>query len=149
MLEYKKGRTLKEWLFAEKKVFAPEEICRIGAQIFEILEYLQEKGVVHGDISISNVIDDGEKVSLLDFGLARWEDGRENLFSLDYARTADTLLYLLYSGYSGKGNAPWYEELELTAEQKEFLMTLMRPGGTNAGAGEIRRQFQILFAPRE
>ena len=76
VLEYKEGRTLKEWLFKEKKVFTPGEIFRIGSQLFEVLAYLHGRNVVHGDISISNVVYDTERISLLDFGLARYADGQ-------------------------------------------------------------------------
>ena len=44
--------------------------------MFEVLEYLHGRNVVHGDISVANVTDDGEKISLLDFGLARYATGR-------------------------------------------------------------------------
>ena len=97
VLGYKEGRTLSEWLFNEKRVFSKEEIFQIGCQVFEILIYLHRRNVVHGDISVANVIYDGENISLLDFGLARFADRRNIRFSLDYARAADVLLYLLYS----------------------------------------------------
>ena len=126
VLEYMEGISLKKRLFTEKKVFAGEEILRIGTQLFDILAYLHSCGVVHGDISLSNIVDDGKKVSLIDFGLARYvrEGQKEGGFSLDYARTADVLIHLLYSSYSGGGDRPWHEELPLSREQKHFLKRL-------------------------
>ena len=145
VLEYKDGFTLEQWLFEKKKVFTAEEIYRIGSQIFEVLEYLHSRSVVHGDISAANVTDNGEKISLLDFGLARYADGRNIRFSLDYARAANVLLYLLYSGYGGKGDRPWHEELPLSGEQKEFLRKLMEPKEQFADTGEVRRLFEKNF----
>lgn len=147
VLEYKEGFTLEQWLFTKKKVFNSEEIYRIGSQLFEVLEYLHSRNVVHGDISAANVTDDGKRISLLDFGLARYADGRNIRFSLDYARAANLLLYLLYSGYEGKGDQPWHEELPLSGEQKEFLKKLLEPEEKFKDTGEVRRAFIKLFCP--
>ena len=145
VLEYKEGPTLEQWLFERKKVFSSEEIYRIGSQIFEVLEYIHSRNVVHGDISVANVTDNGVKIALLDFGLARYADGQNIRFSLDYARAANVLLYLLYSGYEGKGRRPWHEELPLSGEQKEFLKKLMEPEEKFRDTGEVRREFKNLF----
>lgn len=115
-------------------------------QIFDVLEYLHSRNVVHGDISVANVTYDGKKTALLDFGLARYADGRNIRFSLDYARAANVLLYLLYSGYTGKGNRPWYEELSLSGEQKEFLKKLLDPEKVFEDACELKQRFQRCFA---
>lgn len=145
VLEYKEGLTLEQWLFEKKKVFTSEEIYRIGLQIFEVLEYLHERGVVHGDISVANVTYDGEKISLLDFGLSRYEDGKNIRFSLDHARAANILLYLLYSGYTGKGNLSWNEELPLSNEQKDFLRNMLDPGTRTENTSEVKRWFHVCF----
>ena len=145
VLEYKEGLTLEQWLFDRKKIFTSGEIYRIGSQMFEVLEYLHGRNVVHGDISVANVIDDGEKISLLDFGLARYADGENIRFSLDYARAANVILYLLYSGYEGKGRRPWHEELPLTGEQREFLKKLLEPEEQFRDTGTVRHEFEKIF----
>lgn len=145
VLEYKEGLTLEQWLFDRKKIFTSGEIYRIGSQMFEVLEYLHGRNVVHGDISVANVTDDGEKISLLDFGLARYADGENIRFSLDYARAANVILYLLYSGYDGKGSRPWHEELPLTGEQKVFLKKLLEPEEQFRDTGTVRHEFEKIF----
>lgn len=145
VLEYKEGLTLEQWLFDRKKIFTSGEIYRIGSQMFEVLEYLHGRNVVHGDISVANVTDDGEKISLLDFGLARYADGENIRFSLDYARAANVILYLLYSGYEGKGRRPWHEELPLTGEQREFLKKLLEPEEQFRDTGIVRHEFEKIF----
>lgn len=145
VLEYKEGLTLEQWLFDRKKIFTSGEIYRIGSQMFEVLEYLHGRNVVHGDISVANVTDDGEKISLLDFGLARYADGENTRFSLDYARAANVILYLLYSGYEGKGRRPWHEELPLTGEQREFLKKLLEPEKQFRDTGTVRHEFEKIF----
>ena len=145
VLEYKEGLTLEQCLFDRKKIFTSGEIYRIGSQMFEVLEYLHGRNVVHGDISVANVTDDGEKISLLDFGLARYADGENIRFSLDYARAANVILYLLYSGYEGKGRRPWHEELPLTGEQREFLKKLLEPEEQFRDTGTVRHKFEKIF----
>ena len=145
VLEYKEGMTLEQWLFDRKKIFTSGEIYRIGSQMFEVLEYLHGRNVVHGDISVANVTDDGEKISLLDFGLARYADGENIRFSLDYARAANVILYLLYSGYEGKGRRPWHEELPLTGEQREFLKKLLETEEQFRDTGTVRHKFEKIF----
>lgn len=147
VLEYKDGLSLKEWLFGKKKVFSRNEILRIGTQLFEILEYLHSRGIVHGDISTANVIDDGEQTCLIDFGLARYvrKGQKEGGFSLDFAGMAELLLYLLYSSYRGDGRRPWHEELPLTEEQKYFLKRLFGTEEEFLSASEAGREFAGCF----
>ena len=148
VLEFKEGASLEEWLFKRKKVFSPEEIYRIGSQLFGVLEYLHSRNVVHGDISVSNLTYDGEKLSLLDFGLARYADGRNIRFSLDYARTANVLIYLLYSGYSGRGDRPWHEELPLSEGQRGFLRRMLEKEEAFRDTEEAAEAFQKYFSPQ-
>ena len=68
-------------------------------------------------------------------------------FSLDYARAADVLIYLLYSGYEGEGSRPWHEELALDEKQKEFLRNLMEPVEVYESTEEVRRLFKAYFTP--
>ena len=145
VLEYKEGASLEEWLFKRRKVFSPEEIYRIGSQLFDILKYLHGRNVVHGDVSAANLLYDGEKLSLLDFGLARYADGRNIRFSIDYARTANVLIYLLYSGYSGKGDRPWHEELPLSEGQKDFLKRLLGLKNKFTDTETVRKEFIRSF----
>ncbi len=147
VLEYKEGASLEEWLFKRRKVFSPEEIYRIGSQLFDILKYLHGRNVVHGDVSAANLLYDGEKLSLLDFGLARYADGRNIRFSIDYARTANVLIYLLYSGYSGKGDRPWHEELPLSEGQRGFLRRMMEREEAFRDTAEAAGEFQKYFSP--
>ena len=149
VLEYKEGASLEEWLFKRRKAFSPEEIYRIGSQLFDILKYLHGRNVVHGDVSAANLLYDGEKLSLLDFGLARYADGRNIRFSIDYARTANVLIYLLYSGYSGKGDLPWHEELPLSEVQRGFLRRMMEREDAFRDTAEAAEKFQKYFSITE
>lgn len=148
VLEYMEGETLADGLFKKKKIYSSEEVLRIGGQLFDILEYLHSRSVVHGDISIANVVDDGNKVSLIDFGLARYERKGGADFRLDHARAANVLIYLLYSGYPDAGSRPWHEELPLEEKQRKFLLELMKPDekdGCCGTASDIKKRFLECF----
>lgn len=126
VLSQQPGITLKSWLFDRRKSFSRAEIYRIGTQLLDVLVYLHSRSVIHGDISLSNVMDDGKHASLIDFGLARYMPTRQGTdvrghesgahskpasahnaesavipdsgrIDLDHARLADVLLYLMYS----------------------------------------------------
>lgn len=145
VLEYLEGKTLKDWLFMEKRVFSKGEIFRIGSQLLGILLYLHGRNVVHGDLSVANVVDDGSRAALIDFGLARYSDGKDVRFGLDYARFANVLLYLLYSGYTGDGKQPWHEALPLSEPQKDYLQNMLKPTEVFGDTQEALREFEISF----
>ena len=146
VLEYKEGASLEEWLFKRRKVFSPEEIYRIGSQLFDILKYLHGRNVVHGDVSAANLLYDGEKLSLLDFGLARYMDDISITPDQDHACFGNLLLYLLYSRYHGKKFGAWYQELDLPAAQELFLKRLLGLGQKYTSTPEVRKAFLEVFS---
>ncbi len=148
VLEYKKGKTLKHWLFRDHKVFSDSEIFRIGSQLFDILIYIHSRSVVHRDISIANITDDGEHISLLDFGLARYTDPEGGFLpSLDFPYVGNVLLYLLCSGYKGDRKKPWHEVLPLTSAQKHCLLRMVELEEPFHDTKEAAEAFHSSFFP--
>jgi serine/threonine protein kinase len=147
VLEQKHGDTVEAILFKQKHRFTNKEIFNTGQQLLEIIKYLHEKGIVHRDIRIPNVLIDGDKVSLIDFGLARWVDNKRYTRDIDFLYFGDFLLYLLYSSYKkGKQKSrPWYEELSLTYVQRMFLKRLLKLEEPYKDIDEIARDFQTTF----
>jgi len=127
VLEYKKGVTIEELIFAENHVFGRKEIYRIGMQIINILKYLHERNIVHRDIRVPNTLYDGNKVSLIDFGLARWINQKRYTVDVDFSYLGDFLLHLYYTSFEPKDNKKkaWYEELDLRHDEVLFLKRLM------------------------
>lgn len=146
-LEHKDGETIETMLFKHKHHFTEREICNIGAQLIGIIRYLHEKGVVHRDIRIPNMLLDGAALSLIDFGLAGWEDNASYRKGSDFSYLGDLLLYLLYSSYrKGKGKSrPWYEELPLTPAQRLFLKRLLRMETPYPDIDAVAQDFQRAF----
>lgn len=150
VLEFKPGNTFKDLLFKYNHQFTREEFFNIGVQLIEIIRYLHDKGVVHRDIRIPNVLLNKGEVYLIDFGLARWADQNLNPYDLDYSYLADFFLYLLYSSYPKKAKhqkLPWYEELSLTYDQKMFLKKLFGLEPVYKNICDIESDFINVFKP--
>lgn len=119
-------------LLCEGHVFSMDEIASIGASLIETVAHCVSRGVLHGDIRPANVLVDKQgRVSLVDFGLARFFD-RSLAESAPFTYAADdvdgiveTLLFLLYSDrtrvLAGKRGRPWFDELDISDAQRSFL----------------------------
>jgi serine/threonine protein kinase len=57
--------------FEQSGSFTPTEVVRIGCAVADALEYAHQKGVVHRDIKPDNILLEGERVLVADFGVAR------------------------------------------------------------------------------
>ena len=68
VMELAPGQTLEARLRAGP--LPEEEVLRIGATLADALATLHAAGVIHGDIKPANVMSDGERLCLVDFGAA-------------------------------------------------------------------------------
>ncbi|HJR50251.1 MAG TPA: serine/threonine-protein kinase [Gemmatimonadales bacterium] len=57
--------------FEQTGTFTPDEVVRIGRAVADALAFAHEKGVVHRDIKPDNILLEGERVLVADFGVAR------------------------------------------------------------------------------
>jgi tRNA A-37 threonylcarbamoyl transferase component Bud32 len=71
VLELIEGPPLSKML-GERGPMSPTEVARLGAKLAESLAYIHERGVVHRDVTPSNVLCDAAgHARLVDFGIAR------------------------------------------------------------------------------
>ncbi|WP_298200005.1 protein kinase family protein [Desulfosporosinus sp.] len=147
VLEFKEGRTFEDIIYLDKRVFEREEIYRVGSQLVGILKYLHSKGIVHRDIRVPNTLYDGQKVNLLDFGLARWFNNEKYRADMDFAFLGDFLLHLYYSSFDFKGykKRPWYYELKLGQKELLFLKRLMGVEQRYKSILEVEHEFLETF----
>lgn len=147
ILEYVEGKVFEDILREEGHKFKRDEIYKTAGQILEIVEILHKNNIVHRDIRLPNVIlkKDGE-LSLIDFGLSRTID-ENHMKDIDYWFTGDFLIHLYYSSYKGKDTEeerPWFEELDLTSDEKIFLKRLMGIEGKYQSIDEIKSQLEKI-----
>ena len=147
ILEYKQGVTLEDLIFNQGHVFTRAEIYSIGKQLIDIMKYLNEKGIVHRDIRVPNILLDGSRVYLVDFGLARWVDNEKYKADIDFSYFGDLLIHLFYTAYTDKPKKgrPWYEELALSTKELIFLKKLIGIENRYMSITEVELGFEELF----
>ncbi|OAS22048.1 serine/threonine protein kinase [Paenibacillus oryzisoli] len=144
--EYIQGRTVEDLIFEEGARFEEKDALRFIRQLLNIVQFIHEEGIVHLDIRIPNVILEGDRMSLIDFGLAA-RLGEPARLALDAdedlirRRTVDVtsdlyaighfLLYMLYSTYELKEEQEeaargWEQELPITAHTKRIIRKLLQ-----------------------
>jgi serine/threonine-protein kinase len=81
VMEWVEGRLLRQVLTAHGKL-SPERAIRIAIAICEALDYIHGKGVVHRDLKPENImIDAGDHIKLIDFGIAGNQGSRRLTFA--------------------------------------------------------------------
>lgn len=156
VLERMPGDSLATWLFERRHVFGPVEVAGIGSQLADALVALHEAGAAHGDLRPANILYDGERVSLIDFGLSRQEEDGAEVFAAacaaDIAGFADLVLYLRYSSFdSSRRGGSWRDELPLAPAQRRFLEEALAGAdmlGSALSAREARTRFLDAFSSR-
>ncbi len=67
-IEFIKGDPLRRFV---KQRLPKEKILDILIQTASIVQYLQSRNIIYGDLKDKNLIYDGEKITLIDFGMSR------------------------------------------------------------------------------
>ncbi|MDP4161198.1 MAG: protein kinase family protein [Bacillota bacterium] len=147
VLEFKEGKTFEDIIYLDKYVFERAEIYRVGRQLIEILKYMHSKSIVHRDIRVPNALYDGQKVNLVDFGLARWINNEKYRADMDFAFLGDFLLHLYYSSFQLKGfkKRPWYDELQLQPKELSLLKRLMGVDQRYTSIFDVEHDFYETF----
>lgn len=147
ILEYIEGKVFEDLLAVDKYEFSKDEIYKVGLQLLELVEILHNKGIVHRDIRLPNVIlKENKDIALIDFGLARIIDNKRYVKDVDYWFIGDFLIHLYYSSYKATDSEdkPWYEELDLNSEEEIFLKKLMNIEENYKSIEEIRKQLEKI-----
>jgi len=80
VMEWVEGRELRKFLMQQRKL-TPARAVAIMARICQAVDYIHSRGVVHRDLKPENVmIDNADRIRLIDFGIASCESVRRLTF---------------------------------------------------------------------
>jgi serine/threonine-protein kinase len=93
VMEWVEGRLLRAILNEERKL-PIERAVNLTLQICDALDTMHKHGVVHRDLKPENVmVDDADRIKLIDFGIAKKEDARRLTF-VEVSKTLGTPDYI-------------------------------------------------------
>ena len=155
VFEYVEGPTLKSLLGAQESL-SVDKAYELMAQILDGVAYAHERGVVHLDLTPSNIIIDPDQIPrIMDFGLARsaWHQQTAGAY------TIGTLRYMTPEHFSGAELGPHTDVFALCLIFYELfagrpalqggsaaeIMQLLLHGSLDLGALAGKPQFQPLM----
>ena len=101
VMEWVDGRLLRQILHERGKLPA-ERAVTIALRISEVLEYIHKHGIVHRDLKPENImIDDQDRVKLIDFGIAA-KSGARRLTFTNLSQVMGTAEYISPEQVKGK-----------------------------------------------
>jgi len=74
VMQYIDGKTVRETFYTARK----EDVIKISKEIGKIIGLLHSNGIIHGDLTTSNMIIKNNKIFLIDFGLGEFSKKIEN-----------------------------------------------------------------------
>jgi serine/threonine protein kinase len=101
VMEWVEGKLLRQILNEQKKL-PPERAVKIALAICEALEYIHSHGIVHRDLKPENImVDDQDRIKLIDFGIAGKEGARRLTFA-KFSQVMGTPEYISPEQVKGK-----------------------------------------------
>jgi eukaryotic-like serine/threonine-protein kinase len=80
VVDYFEGAEFSDYVGDNFKKLSITRKSEMGEKILKACSYLHKKGIIHGDIHLSNIlVNSQEEIRLIDFGLANHSNPRENL----------------------------------------------------------------------
>ncbi len=134
VMEHVQGTTLAELADLRGGRMAPDELFPLVRPLFPALSELHESGLIHRDISPENIMLEGGRIRLIDFGCARESVGGD--------ATMTSMLKVGYAPieqYSREGQGTWTDVYALCATLYRCLTGVTPPASVDRIIGDDLR----------
>jgi serine/threonine protein kinase, bacterial len=163
IMEFLEGQNIEELIFYQRKRFNEKDSFRILLEILPIIQYFHEKGIIHRDLRLPNILIKNKQVFIIDFGLAVFCDEkdpipyesmpqekrlfREISFASDFYALGHFVLFLLYSDYQASSlkNRSWEEELNIGNDSKRIIRKLLKLDSCYEHVSEIIKDVEQVL----
>jgi serine/threonine protein kinase, bacterial len=162
LMERKEGKTVEQLIFQENRKFSEKESFRFLKKVLQVVKVIHEKGIVHMDLRIPNIILNSDEIYIIDFGLAHYLKSKpvsvkkKDYFKVptipnDLYELGHFLLFLLYSSYEPGENVKreksWQDELTLTPLAKKIILKLLQVEAPYLSVDDVLKDVnQLLFS---
>jgi serine/threonine protein kinase, bacterial len=155
VMELVKGKNVEELIFYDNQKFNEKASFQILLDVLKVVKYIHEKGIIHRDLRLPNILFKGNEIFIIDFGLAVFCNEtdpnpyesmplekrlfREIAFASDFYALGHFVLFLLYSDYQSSSfkNKSWEEELQIGIESKQIIRKLLKLETSYENANDI------------
>ncbi|OMP66342.1 serine/threonine protein kinase [Domibacillus epiphyticus] len=162
VMEYIEAPNFEELIFHQKKEYNERETFSVLLNILHVVKYFHDQKIVHRDLRIPNILWDGIRPYVIDFGLARSLDEqnavlpkkeKENMLfreisvQSDFFALGHFVLFLLYSQFEpqSKKEKSWEEELDLSAAAKKMIRRMLQLDHSYESADELMIDVESFF----
>jgi serine/threonine protein kinase, bacterial len=144
VMEFIEGQNLEELIFYQGQRFNERDSFRIVLDVLKLIHYFHEKGIIHRDLRLPNILINDNQVYIIDFGLAVFREEKDRItsesmplekrlyreitFASDFYALGHFALFLLYSDYqiSSVKDKSWEEELNLGKDSRRIIRRLLK-----------------------
>ncbi|WP_066324609.1 serine/threonine protein kinase [Anoxybacteroides amylolyticum] len=162
VMEYIDGETVESLIFEAGKMYTEQEALVVLQRVLEIVQFIHEKGIVHRDLRIPNILLKNDRVYIIDFGLARFLGEKTPLIDTyplekklrreidvksDIYALGHFLLFLLYSSYqpNTKEECSWEEELNLSEPVRMMLRKMLQIDEPFRDISELMKEIEQMM----
>ncbi|MED4018877.1 MULTISPECIES: serine/threonine protein kinase [Sutcliffiella] len=145
VMEYIKGKNFEDLVLSDDQKYNEQESLSLLLQVLNIVKYIHSKRIVHQDLRLPNIIKDGNRLYIIDFGLA--VHNKESAVTKDFESLGHFLLFLLYSTFepASKKERCWEQELEIRDDTKRLIRKLFRSEDSYKNVDEIMLEVKKLL----
>jgi len=138
IMDFVDGKTFEQTIFEDGETFTLAQSLEITKQLLQLVMTIHEKGIVHRDLRIPNILINEDGLHIIDFGLAAYLNPNLKVDKINNPKKVENhisdlyfvghfLLFLLYSNFTPteRKERSWQEELQLPIGVIDYIERLL------------------------